>query len=345
MELWETRKLSNYRSLATTGTSALHPLGGVGRTYVRPEYPANPNIQWESTHQFEIGIDYAIFNNRIAGLVNFYSMYTDNLLATRELELTYGYGEATTNMGATQNNGVELELRTYNISGAFNWETSLNFSYNKNKWKDRGGLPHPGQEANALKGAIYGYDVVRVFSDEEQIANSEMAEYAMIGQWQYRDINSPDNTDPSGIDWGVKDGVITTEDRILLGSSIPEMTFGINNIFRYKYFTLSFFWQGVIGVERLGIFANSGLNVLTNANDRPSIYKEYDELISANGEFDYNNSRQLSNGIPYTRLSEYEINSATVEDASFIRLRNITLSYALGGKLRGKVFKNAHHTY
>jgi hypothetical protein len=119
------------------------------------------------------------------------------------------------------------------------------------------------------------------------------------------------------------------------------MTIGINNIIRYRYFTLSFFWQGVFGAERLGIYANRGLNVLTNANDRPSINQEYYELMDANGDFNYNNSRQLSNGIPYTRLSEYEINSITLEDASFIRLRNVTLSYSLGEKLKGNVFKNA----
>ncbi len=311
------QEIGNKLSQSVYNVTRRTVIGGVPIQGVSPRWPDNPNLKWESTTQLNLGIDFAFWNSRISGSIDVYDKVTTDILLYYELSGTAGFPAMYLNAldGKIGNRGIELGLTSRNMVGKFEWTTSFNFGFNQNQWRNRAGFYPIGKEIEEENGplnGIYGYQVLGLFQSQEEIDNSPdqvAVAQSSPGSLKYADTND--------------DGVITPEDRILLGNGDPKFTFGLNNTFNYKKFDLNFFFQGMIGREKLNY---------TRAN-----LEDVDGMV----DFTFNKSKEVlnrwtpenpsgtvpgSDGLP----GGFGGNSMYIEDASFVRLRNITLGYTIG---------------
>ena len=294
--------------IGTIGDARVFPIG--------PTSPGNKDLRWEKTTQQNIGLDFGVWNNRISVSIDYYKTVTTDLLLGFQIPSTSGFSSIVKNAGAIQNNGVELSLNSQNFIGKFEWSTNFNIAYNKNKWKDRAGLPFaPEEEFGPVRG-IYGYIVDGIWQSSDNIANSSQP-LSKPGQFRFRDVNGRDTKNQF---IATPDGKLNSDDRVLLGSTFPKTTMGLTNNFAYKNFGLNFFIQGLFGFkiynQAKASFENP-YNFLTLGG----ISKEGTNFWTSN------NTGSL---VPSGQANSYGgVNSVYVEDGDFVRLRNINLSYRL----------------
>jgi TonB-dependent starch-binding outer membrane protein SusC len=229
-----------------------------------------------------------------------------------------------------ENSGFEIGINTINIERPFTWRTSLNFSVVKNNVTDLAGLPFILQgEAGFSKdftiikkgaplNSFYGYVVDGVFQEKDNISGSAQP-LAKPGEYRYRDVD--------------KDGKITTADRAILGSPFPDFAWGINNDFAYKGFSFSFFLQGVQG--------SSVFNLNRTESENPNSFRRNRLAESYTDRWTPENpTNKNSSGIAPAVAYASNINSRAVEDASYVRLKNVQLGYSFPFK-NSRIFKAA----
>ncbi len=315
------QEIGSYNSLnllGTTGRPAI--LGGTQVVGIAPTQIANPDLKWETTRQFNIGLDYALAQNRISGSVDYFRKNTSDLLLNLPIPTTTGFSTSLQNVGATENSGFEFLLNTVNIKKKlFNWSSSLNVSVIKNKVTDLGGLPIVLQggarfvnDISLLRvgdpiNAFYGYVVDGVFQSADEVAASAQAG-ARPGELRYRDTNG--------------DKALTTADRVILGSPYPDFTAGLNNSITYGKIDFSFFLEGVYGSE---IF---NFNIIESENPIDFIRNRQSYVLNrwTPGNPTNENPSFVAPRVAYASLA----NSRAVEDASFLRLKNVRLGYNIG---------------
>lgn len=284
----------------------------------------NKDLKWETTKQLDIGIDLSMFKNRITIAADYYHKKTFDLLLSTPIPTTSGFTTTLLNVGNIVNRGFDFDIRTINTTGTVKWNTSLNISVNRNELTDLNtetDIPIFGglilREGESI-GTFYGYIFDGIFQSDEEAANSPVlagqeptspnpASRAKAGDRKYRDINN--------------DGKIDAADRTLLGTAQPDFTWGLNNTISYGNWDFSFFFQGSQGNKlanynsfdllnftgQNNVLAEAGLNRWTP--ERPS--NKYPRALA---------SGSLDVGI---------FSSAIVEDASYIRLKNVTLAYRM----------------
>lgn len=301
--------------------------GGISynqRPGISPTQPANPNLTWERVEQFDIGIDFGLFNNRLSGELDYYNKRSKDLLFSVPLPGTSGFSSITRNIGLLENKGFEVVLNSDNLrSENFTWKTSLNFSQNRNRVRE---LPD-------------GADVVRsrnIVREGEVLNAFYLIEYAGV---------DPDNGDALYYVNSVNpDGTLNKEttnnpnaaNRIVTGSPMPEWYGGLTNTMAYKGFDFSFTFQGEWGA---------------------SIYNAAGPYQSANGDYYDNQSRdQLRRwrqpgditDVPQARfgLGNGTANSTRyLSKADFIRLRTINLGYTLPQRISQKMSISKFRVY
>lgn len=279
----------------------------------------NQNLKWETTSQFNIGVDVSLFSDKVNFTFDFYNKVTDDMLIDTPIPGQTGFNSQWQNLGSLQNRGVEFSISTLNIKTPdFQWSTDFNISRNVNEVTDLGTLDfiptlipggwitNPGRvQVGQPIGTMYGY----VFDGIHQEGNTDGG---VPGTMRYRDLNG--------------DGVIDDEnDRTIIGNSIPEHVGGINNTFSYKNISLSIFWQWSYGndVFNAAKLRTNGFQPFMN------ITRDY-----------YDNAwtpENASNTAPAFGNIDPVASSYYVEDASFLRLKTINLSY----DLPRKYFKNS----
>lgn len=318
--------IPNYGSIGLLGPTN-YVLGGsyVGGT--APTTFSNPNLGWEKNYELDVGLDMAIFNDRIALSADHYISHTKDLLLQVNIPSSLGFSTALQNIGEVENKGWEFTLDTKNVEGSFQWNTHINFDLNHNKVLKLGpngapilvaggaGVRNITQIGSPI-GSYYGYKVVGVYQSEADIKNSpvdKLAPNPAPGDFKFADVNG--------------DGVIDSNDRTTLGSYIPDFSYGITNEFYYKNFDLRVLIQGVYGNKILNLTSRHMKNGEANFN---SYAIETQRWRSAS---------QPGNGsIPRAdRQSDLHGNnnrpsSFQVEDGSYLRLRNVTFGYTLPGK-------------
>ncbi|MGO4290645.1 TonB-dependent receptor [Chitinophaga sp. RAB17] len=287
-----------YRTL-TRMTTANYIYDGATAIGVVPSTLGNPNLKWETTSGLNIGLDFAVLHDRLSGSIEAYSTHTNDLLLSRKIPAINGYTSVYDNIGETANKGLEILLNSRNIeSDNFSWQTSFNISFNKNKVV-----------------ALYG-------DNKDDIGNNlfigksmlGIYDYTMAGIWQVGEDSKIDpGTKPGYIKFKDIDnsGKIDAADRSYLGSQLPKYVAGLTNTFRYKNFTLNIFFQDVHGSLRPN-------NILDNRDQAGIVnlpadvpYWTSDNKINTNPSLAYTNPK----GYKYA------------QDASFIRLKDVTLSY------------------
>lgn len=316
---------ASYGETGNTGIEPYQTLGGLSRTTYafdnnpaygyRPASIPNPDLKWETTASLNIGLDFGLFNNRIAGSVEVYRQNTADLLLQRQLPITGGYGSILQNIGSTRNSGYEVTLSTVNIENSgrkngFTWSTDLNFFQNKeeivdlygDKKSDIGNRWFIGQPLSV----IYDYEKIGIWqTNDKDLATTYSRK---PGQIRLKDQNS--------------DGKFNADDRVILGSAVPKFTGGITNRFSFKGFDLAIF-----------AFARFGSKITSSLHEGAQVHLQgrYNLL-----KVDYWTETNPTNKYPRpNENSEGPQDGSTLRyfDGSFVKIRNINLGYTFPDQL------------
>ena len=269
---------------------------------------ATPGITWEKTYQYDLGLDMSIGGFNIT--VDWFKKQTKDLLFQKQVPKYNGGGTYWVNQGKLNNTGVELSLTTFPVKGAVTWETSLNASYVKNEVAD-----------------LAGDDFVLTanYSDLGGPLQIMKPGYPMgsfyVYQWK--------GFDDKGANLYQKaDGSLTTnptsDDLVVKGQASPKWTVGWNNTVTWKNWTLNVFFNAATGYDRLNIsrfMAASMTGVSRFITLRDAYFKGWDHVA--------NKADALYPSLTNTDNKSYANSDFWLEDASFIKLKNISLSYRI----------------
>ncbi len=279
----------------------------------RPSQLGNPDLSWETTDQFDVGLDFGLFKDRLTGEIDFYNKQTSGLLLNVNVPGTSGFATQVRNVGKLTNSGVEVVLNTDVVRGAFRWKTSLNFAANTNKITDLQGQIIEGG-LDAMSRAVEGQPLGAYFT----------AEYAGVDPANGNALWYKNATE------GNRETTSTYNQaqRVVVGSPLPDWIGGVTNTFSYKGVDLSIFFNGVFGND-LNFY---GAGRYSSANARFEDNQTVNQLAAWTPQ-------NTNTNVPEARL--YRNNGAQpssrfIEDGSFVRLRNVTLSYNFPKSLTSK---------
>lgn len=279
-----------------------------------PETLADPALGWETSKSFNFGLDFGFLKNRIQGSMDYYTTKTSDLLLNRAISPINGAPSITQNIGNTESSGFELSISSVNISKPdFSWTTDFNFSLNRTKLVDVGLYDDLGNPIDDLANrwfigqpadVFFGFVFDGIWQTGDDVANSGQTG-TQPGDVRIRDVDG--------------DGEITTDDRLVLGTPQPDWLAGMNNTITYKNLTLNVFIHTVQGA--------SGFNPLWTP-----FYNNYQENI-----YNYNfwSETNPTNDFPANR--DDTGGARPLGDASFFRLKDITLSYSLNEDVLSKL--------
>lgn len=325
------QSIGSYRTLSML-SGAQYPFGGVlssGFANVEWRGPVSSDLRWETTRQYNIGLDLGLCNNRFTLTVDYYFKKTRDLLQDVNIAPSNGFERKMINSAHVTNQGLEISAGAFILpSTPVKWNLRANISLNRNKvgglWGDqyatrlwfaadqvfiqRNGMPI---------GAIYGYvedgyydNLAEVMSDPDPAVRNKGK--AMIGEIKYRDLDG-------------KPG-ITSSDRAIIGNTNPDFIFGLTNNLEWNNFTLSMLFQGSVGND---IFNGNLLDVkMSEIRNIPSF--AYENRWTSDNTANAQWPKAVSG---YER--EWKISNRYVEDGSYLRLKNVTLGYDWNKPFKG----------
>lgn len=353
-------------------STMLTPFG----TAYHPMNLSNPDLRWEASEQWNAGLDFAVFNNRLSFVVDVYRKNSDGLLmkvftpphistdAWDSIQNPYA------NIGKTRNTGVDLQINAIPVSTkTFDWSSAITFSLNRNKvvaLNDDSQVLYGSVDwfsnfktvsmfkAGEPMGVFYGYETAGLFQNEADIVtwatqtgSSEKYDNkidrdsgAWIGDIKFVDQNG--------------DGVINESDQKVIGDPNPDFTFGWTNTFNFMNFELNIVLTGQVGGDILNWarWRTEGLNsIWDNLSTSVLNRAKYDRIDPEGSLTDISNVYLVegNNGIP--RFSNLDANGNQrmsdrwLEDASYLRIQNISLSYNLPHNWAKKAFLNSAKIY
>ena len=318
--------IGSYGTLALFGFSP-YPLGGnlqPGYADITWRGPANPNLKWETTDQYNVGLDVGILQNRFSFTVDVYSKLTHDLLQSVQIPVSTGFATQLQNIGAVENKGLEISaLGNLLSTPRFKWDANANVSFNRNKMRDLPG----DQFANRLYfgadnfflqrngqpiGTVYGYqedgfydNLAEVKADPQYASLTEALQRQMIGEVKYKNLDS----DPTSI---------SATDRTIIGNTNPKYSYGVTNNFSYRNFNLSVFVQGVQGND----IVNTNLYQIRMGKVANLPQSVYDGRWTPETAATATWPKPLAADTRLMRLS-----NRLVEDGSYVRLKNINFGY------------------
>ncbi|MBT1703936.1 SusC/RagA family TonB-linked outer membrane protein [Chryseosolibacter indicus] len=331
---------------------------------------ANNNLVWESIVSQNVGIDAGFFNNRVQLSVDYYNNQSKDLLLERVVPSSSGYSTQIQNVGKTSNKGVEIQLSGTPVTrGDFSWNAGFNISFNKNKIESLGpglkSFPQPSgwsgssQTADYIAkvgesvGTIWGFQTDGFYKIEDFTYEAATQKYTLKdGIANNKGITSLDPV-PGMIKFKdiTPDNVINDADRTIIGNASPKFFGGLNQQFAYKNFDLSVFvnfqyGNDVLNANKLeftsGYTPRSNLLTImdgrwTNVNAEGQVVTDPAALADLN--------KDATIWSPLTTASSFVVHSWAVEDASFIRINNITLGYTLPQSIFSKIKINSFRVY
>lgn len=274
---------------------------------------ANSSLKWERTRQIDLGVDFGFFDHRISGTIGVYQQRTIDLLMNRQLPPTSGFVSVLENVGSTRNRGFEFNISTVNIeskgSSGFEWTTDIVFHSNKNEIVELygGTEDDPGNEWFIGHPIDVNFDLK--FDGIWQLEEEELAKsYGLNpGDIKLADINN--------------DGKVNADDRVIIGSSVPSWTGSLNNRFSYKNVDLSVFVYTTQGITIYSAAGGTDLGGMINLRRGYNLNsRDIEYWTPSNPSNEYPQPRVR--GHPYSTPMGYF-------DASFVRVRNISLGYKL----------------
>ncbi|MEO5998009.1 MAG: TonB-dependent receptor [Chitinophagaceae bacterium] len=331
-----------YQTLSSISSGGNYPYNGTDATDLGffIANASNPNLKWESTKQTDIGIDMGFFQNRLTITADYYTKTTSDLLMSRTLPGYTGFTSVIDNVGSVQNKGVELEISGDPLIGDVRWNTGFNMSANRNKVLDLGTVDRIGYRTTKggysvndpfmylIKGEsfgqIYGYGYEGTWKESEA---KEAAAYGQLpGDRKFTDVNH--------------NGIIDKNDLKVIGQAFPDFIFGWTNRVSYRSFELSLLIQGTKGND---IF-NMGRIRMENPGEGTSA-RLLERWTSANQDTDVPafidaKTREQANLKSTILIGADQRIGRWVEDGSYIRLKNINLTYSVPKSLTDKIHLN-----
>ncbi len=315
-----------------------------------PSRVANPDLDWETTKQFNGGFDLSMFKSRVNLTFDAYKKETVDMLLDKPLSTQAGSHSRIENIGSLQNKGFEVVLTTHNLSKQkFSWKTDISVSHNKNEVTALGseGEIIPVSIGRAIIqtisqievgqaiGSFYGYEWDGIYQlDDYEDVDARILKPGIIsgpktttraGSLKFKDQLTVD-TDGDGVpDAG--DGIINDDDKIYLGNSNPDFFGGINNTFKYGNFDFNFFLEWQYGNE---VFNQSKYNL--EGQNQFNITQEFYE-----NKWTEDNPTNKYPGLTRDNDNANLVSSYFVEDGSYLRLANATLGYSLPENLIGRI--------
>lgn len=282
----------------------------------------NQDLKWEVTTQYDVGIDLSLWESRLEFTAEAYLKHTSDLLLFMPVNTSSGFDYVWTNVGDLQNKGLDFSLNTVNLKDDFKWNTRFNLSFNRNKVTNLDkssaiyGNPVMGivdwsmiQEGKPI-GVVYGYESNGIIQLDEDPGSVPFfpAKIPRHGDRKYVDQNG--------------DGILTVDDYVELGNTHPDFSFGIHNTFSYKNFTLNVFIQGdygnvIVNFNRLQLESFDGFQ-----NNSTAALQRWTESNPTN-------KYPRANASPHGHV----MSDVIVEDGSYARLKEITLTYRVPRKL------------
>ena len=329
-------RISNYLSMDLYEANK-YGIGNNTVTVLTPKQLKNANLKWEGASSVNLGVDLGFFDNRLNVTADFFIKDTKDLLLAQSLAHVTGFDSQMQNIGKIQNKGIELSLNSTNIQTRnFTWQTNFNISFIKNTLKGLASgvesmYARSGFDSNFTAydyiatvgqslGLIYGYEFDGIYQSsdfyttpdnqlilKEGITNNARYGSVKPGVVKYKDQDG--------------DGIITTNDRTVIGNAMPKWYGGITNTFNYKGIDFSFMFQFNYGND---IYNATRLYATQSRSGRRNMLAEVADRWSPTN---------ASNKVP--SQDGYIVNdvySLFIEDGSFLRLKNITLGYTLPHK-------------
>ncbi len=308
-------------------TSALfYPIGGALNAGSLPVVElANKDLRWEKTTQYNIGLDFSILKRRISGAIDVYTSQTKDLLMARSIPTVTGYTTTLQNVGETANKGVDININTINVTTKhFQWTSNINASWQK----DRIVTLANGKQNDINNNWFIGQPLGVIYG------------FASTGMWQYADTATirkfglngnnftPGQVRP--IDQNGDNKIDGNFDRVIIGHTRPRWIVGMTNNFSYKNFELSFFIYG-----RLNYWFDTGGEAQTARGNQRQINYWTDN--NQNSEYQ-KPFYSVASGDNYSAALGYK-------KASFMKIRNISASYNVPGKILTRMHMSTLRVY
>lgn len=336
-------KLSNFKirlSAGKTGNQEIDPYkseallssysypSGNGATTITgyaPSQVANPDLKWETTAQYDGGFDIGLFRDRVKLVVDVYYKKTSDLLLAVPVPLTSGYSSSIQNIGSVENKGLEISLNTENLkTRKFSWTSDVTYSLNRNKVLSLNQgvstilVASEMQTGSAIVvgqplGTFWGYKTDGLYRVASEIPATPLLANTKVGDVKYVDVNGDTKITQAG-------------DMAVIGNAQPKFIFGITNNFSYANFDLSVFFQGSIG-NKVYSYILQQLEVPTGYQNLVADFA--DHYTPANTAAAYQRPNELITTNPVSDLY--------VHDASYIRLKSLTVGYNFPKNLTSKL--------
>lgn len=309
------QQISDYLSISTYGEGWAYMFGNSIASGYQETVMGNPLITWETATNWNAGFDFSLFDNRLNASFDWYKKITDDILLSLEAPSTLGITPSMQNAGSVENKGWEISL---------NWRDQIgkNFSYNigfnladvKNKVTDLHGYKSPSSNLTVrLEGepldALFGWETLGICQNEEQYEKYKDVMKTYNENWGIGDLIIKDRN---------KDNAITADDKTVIGNQIPRFTYGINLGFSYKKFDFSCFLQGVGKVDGF-----LGRDVIEPMGVMSALEEHYTDSFNP----DSPNPDAYYPRILSSWRHNYDNFSHWVQDASYMRLKNIQIGY------------------
>lgn len=319
--------------------------GGKESVGVYLDQMGNPDLKWETTREWNIGLDLGLLNNRVNITVEYFNKQVSDLLSERTLLSFHEVGKIAANIGKTQSQGVELSVNTMNVNTKdFIWNTDFTFSLYRDKWhtRDASWKPSSYSQYHSPIRFKYGYLSDGLIQAGETVA---WMPGALPGQVKIKDIDGyVYNTDGSiqvdqyGIPLksGQPDGKLNDADKVIYGSEDPGYLMGLNNTFRYKNFDLNIYFYGQFNVLNEGSYKDLWLTGANGMTGIINIKRGYNMPVSVTEVWTHDNPSASRPGY-FQDQSTWGIGDYYLQKSWFVRCRNITLGYTLPVK---KFFSN-----
>lgn len=315
-------RIGNYSAIGLLDIG-YYPTGDALQNTVSPNTMPNDQLGWEKTEQTNLGFDLSLINNRIRFESDFYNSKSLDLLMNVPVPTTTGYFSQMQNVGKVQNKGMEFVLSTRNLVNKFKWSSNFNISFNKNEVLEVGPDERPiyASAPNASNAFItkpgfpiasyYGYIYEGVFMSQEELDEYPHLSKDKVGDGRYQDVNN--------------DGVMDENDKTILGDNQPDFMGGFNNNFEYKNFNLSVLFTGSYGAEVYSIYKRM---IAVYHGDRNAMVEVLDRWKSTEDPGNGKVFRATRTPSGYSRSPS----SLWLTDGSYLRLRNVSLSYEFDSK-------------
>ncbi len=330
--------IGNYRYLSVIDKSRDYIFSGGRIIGASPAYIENADLQWEESEQTDIAVDFGLYNNRLTGTVDYYIKNTNGLLEIIPIPGHVGNAAPWANVGSVQNRGVEVSLSWRQMLSELSYSFGVNGAYNKNE------MTFIGNEEKVLVGAswavagpvtrtkeglpiayFYGYRTDGVFQSPAEVfqhignTGEVLQPNAKPGDVRFVDVN--------------RDGELNEDDRTMIGNPTPDVTFGANGSVNYKNFDFSFLLVGSYGND---VFNGTQRQDLQYTNRTVSILDRW-------------TGPGTSNEIPRYTWSDvnnnYRLSDLYIEDASFLRVKNLQLGYSLPSAVLNRIKANRWRLY